>query len=99
MRYKHPLSQTGSYPLLAGSHVTLEAGTGLVHTAPAHGPEDYLLGVQHNLNLSCPVNEQGCYDGSVDVMEPSLQGLSVLGEGNSKIIQLLEGRGHILAKY
>ncbi len=95
MRYKHPLGQTGSSaPLLTGSHVTLDAGTGLVHTAPAHGPEDYLLGVEHGLDLTCPVDENGRYDESVT----DLTGLDVLGDGNTKIIQLLEDGGHILSK-
>lgn len=60
--YRHPLSgclglQPEEYPVFCGSHVTMDAGTGLVHTAPAHGPEDYLVGIGHNLDLTCQVCE------------------------------------------
>lgn len=59
--YTHPLSdrinlQSADYPVLCGDHVTMDAGTGLVHTAPAHGPEDYLVGISQNLDLSCQVS-------------------------------------------
>ena len=70
-----------------GSHVTVDAGTGLVHTAPGHGQEDYLLGLEHQLDLSCPVDENGCYDSTVICSE--LIGLDVLGSGNEKIMELL----------
>ena len=73
--------------LYPGSHVTTDAGTGLVHTAPSHGQEDYLLGLENNLDLSCPVNDQGCYDDSV--LSDDLKGLEVLGSGNEKMIELL----------
>ena len=73
--------------LYPGSHVTIDAGTGLVHTAPSHGQEDYLLGLENNLDLSCPVNDQGCYDDSV--LSGDLKGLEVLGSGNDKMIELL----------
>ena len=46
----HPISQK-TVPLLPASHVKMTMGTGLVHTAPAHGPEDYGIGVQFNLPL------------------------------------------------
>ena len=58
--YEHPLSDyldsnSKDYPVLAGDHVTLDTGTGLVHTAPAHGPEEYLVGIRNNLDLTCQV--------------------------------------------
>ena len=60
--YEHPLSDylgtiSKGYPVLTGDHVTLDAGTGLVHTAPAHGPEDYLVGIRNNLDLTCQVTK------------------------------------------
>ena len=67
--------------------MTVDAGTGLVHTAPGHGQEDYLLGLEHQLDLSCPVDENGCYDSTVICSE--LIGLDVLGSGNEKMIELL----------
>jgi len=64
LAYRHPLSDrlnlgSEDYPVFSGSHVTLDAGTGLVHTAPAHGPEDYLVGIANNLDLTCQVSN--CY--------------------------------------
>ena len=58
--YLHPLSDyldpsSSDYPVLCGDQVTLDAGTGMVHTAPAHGPDDYLIGINHNLDLTCQV--------------------------------------------
>ena len=67
--------------------MTVDAGTGLVHTAPGHGQEDYLLGLEHQLDLSCPVDENGCYDSTVICSE--LIGLDVLDSGNEKMIELL----------
>jgi isoleucyl-tRNA synthetase len=61
--YVSPLGHLSNLcPLLPGDHVTMEMGTGLVHTAPSHGQEDYLVGIQHGLDLSCPVDNLGCYD-------------------------------------
>ena len=59
--YLHPLSDyldpsSSDYPVFCGDHVTMDAGTGMVHTAPAHGPDDYLIGLNHNLDLTCQVN-------------------------------------------
>ncbi|KOG96268.1 isoleucine--tRNA ligase ISM1 [Saccharomyces eubayanus] len=48
-------------PLLNGVHVTSGTGTGLVHTAPGHGQDDYLIGIQNNLEIYSPVDHQGRY--------------------------------------
>ena len=80
---------------ILGSHVTLDAGTGLVHTAPAHGQDDYLLGLTNNLDLSCPVTELGKYDSSVEILSKQLKGLEVLGDGNEKMLELLHEKNHI----
>ena len=94
LKYTHPLNAEIEMKIYAGSHVTLNAGTGLVHTAPAHGQEDYLLGLEHDLDLSCPVNEIGKYDSTV--IHPKLEGLDVLGRGNDVMLQLLHQNNHIL---
>lgn len=62
LRYIHPLEDIltdntiQEYPVFVGKHVTLDAGTGLVHTAPSHGQDDYIIGINNNLNLDCQVN-------------------------------------------
>ena len=45
--------------VIVGEHVTLDAGTGCVHTAPGHGEEDFAIGQKYNLDVLCPVDEQG----------------------------------------
>ena len=50
--YAHPITGE-TLPFLPGSHVNTEKGTGLVHTAPAHGHEDFLLALENKLNIVC----------------------------------------------
>lgn len=59
-QYRHPLYGTVQ-PVVEGFHVTTDAGTGLVHIAPAHGAEDFQIGRQFNLPLTCPVDGAGKY--------------------------------------
>lgn len=91
LTYQHPfLERTGRVVL--GAHVTLEAGTGLVHTAPAHGLEDHELGQRYGLESYNPVRGDGRYDETVG---PALRGLRVL-EADPVILGLLEERGALL---
>lgn len=55
---QHPLLDRESL-LILGEHVTLEAGTGCVHTAPGHGEDDFIVGKKYNLPVICPVDHQG----------------------------------------
>ncbi len=55
---KHPFYDRDSY-MLVGTHVTNDAGTGLVHTAPGHGAEDYQVCLKYNIKPYCPVDEKG----------------------------------------
>ncbi len=57
---KHPLYERNSLIML-GDHVTLEAGTGCVHTAPGHGHDDYLVGLKYGLEIYNPVDDYGRY--------------------------------------
>ncbi len=57
---QHPLYDRQSLVIL-GDHVTLEAGTGCVHTAPGHGQEDYEVGLRYNLEVYAPVDDKGCF--------------------------------------
>lgn len=58
LTYKHPfLDRIGK--VILGTHVTAEAGTGVVHTAPGHGQDDYVVGVRYNLPIISPVNNKG----------------------------------------
>ncbi|MEN9390890.1 MAG: hypothetical protein RL017_187, partial [Pseudomonadota bacterium] len=61
--FKHPF-YVKEVPIILGEHVTCDAGTGLVHTAPAHGVEDFKVGVEYNLDITNPVGEDGKFKSS-----------------------------------
>ena len=88
--FKHPfLNKT--VPIVCGDHVTTEAGTGLVHTAPAHGIDDYVVGSKYNLPVENPVDEYGKFKRDV----PHVAGLSVW-ESNTVIIALLKSKNALV---
>jgi len=74
--------------LLPGPHVTSTVGTGLVHTAPAHGQDDYQVGIKHGLGLDCQVGEDGCYSSEVG---HGFAGLSVLSKDTVQHVLKLLG--------
>ena len=82
---------SGVYRVVSADYVTLEDGTGLVHTAPGHGAEDYLTGLREKLPVYCPVTEDGTYDRSVP---EAYRGLSVW-EANERITEDLRASGHL----
>ncbi|MBW2368923.1 MAG: isoleucine--tRNA ligase [Deltaproteobacteria bacterium] len=65
---RHPMVDRDSLMVLA-NHVTLEAGTGCVHTAPGHGREDYDVGLTYGLEPYSPVNDNGCFTSDVPLFE------------------------------
>ncbi|HVS27703.1 MAG TPA: isoleucine--tRNA ligase [Burkholderiales bacterium] len=87
---KHPFYER-EVPIILGEHVTLEAGTGLVHTAPAHGVEDYEVGLKYGLAPYDYV--QG--DGSFSAQTP-LFGSANVRSVDRQIIKLLEEKGTLL---
>ena len=56
--FSHPFLEK-SVPIICGDHVTTETGTGLVHTAPAHGLDDYIVGMKYSLPVENPVDAKG----------------------------------------
>jgi len=64
LRYRHVFVDR-TCPVVLADYVRLEDGTGLVHTAPGHGEEDYLTGRREGLEIYCPVREDGSYDDTV----------------------------------
>mmetsp|Transcript_41649 Transcript_41649/g.99834 ORF Transcript_41649/g.99834 Transcript_41649/m.99834 type:complete len:1066 (+) Transcript_41649:202-3399(+) len=91
--YKHPLYDRTSPVLAGGDYITTESGTGLVHTAPGHGQEDYITGLKNGLELISPVDDVGKF--TIEAGEDFV-GLSVLGEGNQAIIDALTTQGSLL---
>lgn len=78
-------------PVVLGDHVTTEAGTGAVHTAPGHGHEDFSTGVQYGLPLDCPVGGDGKYLANT----PLLAGEHIV-PGNKIVVELLQEHGALL---
>ena len=87
--YAHPIHPGKSCPVVPALYVTLEQGTGLVHTAPGHGMEDYATGLAAGLPITCPVREDGTFDETVPAW---LRG-SVVWDANSTILERLAEAG------
>ncbi|MEL6780370.1 MAG: isoleucine--tRNA ligase [Cyanobacteria bacterium J06597_16] len=89
--YRHPLAKKDSTfdrisPIvIGGDYVTTESGTGLVHTAPGHGQEDFLVGQRENLPILCPVDARGNFTAEAG----SFEGLNVLKTANDVLIEVL----------
>jgi len=66
--FRHPYLDQDA-PILVGDHVTLEAGTGAVHTAPGHGQEDYEIGMRYGLKAFNPVGDTGVFEAGTPVVE------------------------------
>ena len=87
---RHPFIDRQS-KVIFGTHVTLEQGTGIVHTAPGHGMEDYIVGLQYDLDVLCPVDHQGRYTDDF----PLMKGLNVFA-ANPKVIELLKEKNALI---
>jgi len=87
---QHPFYER-TVPIICGEHVTLEAGTGLVHTAPAHGLDDYFVGQKYNLSTDNPVGDDGKFVASL----PLVGGLFVW-KANDVVIDAIQASGHLL---
>ncbi|GMH36377.1 hypothetical protein BSKO_04245 [Bryopsis sp. KO-2023] len=86
--YRHPLYPEKIQPvILGGDYITTETGTGLVHTAPGHGQEDYKAGIQYGLEVFSPVDDYGRFTAEAGKFE----GLKVLNEGNKAVLEELKG--------
>jgi len=90
LKLNHPFNDR-QVPMIVGNHVTLEAGTGLVHTAPAHGVDDYYVGSRYDLPIDNPVGD----DGKFIAGTPLFAGMSVW-EANPKVVELLAEKGVLL---
>ncbi|MBO5385146.1 isoleucine--tRNA ligase [bacterium] len=91
---KHPLLDRKS-PIILGEHVTLDAGTGSVHTAPGHGLEDYEVGCRYNIEVFSLLDGQGIWTDCVKI--PELIGVPYY-KGNGMVIEMLEKCGALLAQ-
>jgi isoleucyl-tRNA synthetase len=90
--YRHPLLERTSPVVIGGDYITTEAGTGLVHTAPGHGVDDFNTGKKYGLPVLCPVDEAG----TLTAEAGPFAGTNVLKDANPSIIEALEGTGLLL---
>jgi isoleucyl-tRNA synthetase len=91
--FAHPFLDREILGVLA-DYVTTEQGTGAVHTAPSHGPDDFATGIKYDLPLSCNVDAQGKLRNG----PPEYDGLFVF-KANAPIIRLLEERGALMGRH
>ncbi|HYR46202.1 MAG TPA: isoleucine--tRNA ligase, partial [Thermoanaerobaculia bacterium] len=101
LRYRHPLAagmrgalepeeEARSFRIVPGTHITMDAGTGLVHTAPGHGEDDFATGRRENLPILSPVDESGRF-----TTAEKYRGKKVL-EANAEIVEDLRAAGALL---
>ena len=88
---KHPFLADKTVPVILGEHVTVDAGTGAVHTAPAHGQEDYRIGLYYKLPIKNPVGPDGKFLSST----PFFAGENVFA-ANDHVIALLKENGSLI---
>ncbi|NLV23936.1 MAG: isoleucine--tRNA ligase [Deltaproteobacteria bacterium] len=89
---RHPFHRRNSLIML-GRHVTLEAGTGCVHTAPGHGHDDYIVGLEYGLEVYNPVDDYGCYRDDMEFFA----GMKIT-EANRAVCDKLAEAGRLLSE-
>lgn len=95
IEYKHCLEEGLTCRVLdGGDYITTETGTGLVHTAPGHGQEDYQTGLREGLDLASPVDAAGKF--TDEAANGRFTGMSVLGDGNDAVLTALRESGVLL---
>lgn len=88
---QHPIINERQVPLILGEHVTTDSGTGLVHTAPGHGADDYVVGQKYELEVENPVGGNGVYLPTAKAFAGEH-----IYKANPKIIEQLTESGHLL---
>lgn len=90
LKLQHPFYER-EVPVILGDHVTSEAGTGAVHTAPGHGQDDYVVGARYNLPVDNPVDGNGVFLPNT----PLFAGQHVF-KANDQVIEVLKAKGALL---
>ncbi len=90
LRLRHPFYDR-EVPVIVGEHVTLDAGTGAVHTAPGHGLEDYIVGQRYGLAVDNPVGGDGRFLPDT----PLFAGQNVF-QANEQVVETLKAHGALL---
>lgn len=93
LKYKHPFGLKQDCKVITADYVTKEDGTGLVHTAPGHGQEDFQSGLKHKLEVFMPVDDRGVY-----TKEAGKYAGEHVFKANEKIIEELKNNGSLFAQ-
>ena len=96
LSFRHPF-QERNVRIVLGTHVTGDAGTGLVHTAPAFGVDDYRIGLAYGLPATNPVGDDGRFIGAAPALSETALAGKTVWEANPFIIKELQSRGALLA--
>lgn len=96
--YTNPLTSSIDHPIYHADYVSDESGTGLVHSAPGHGQDDYLFCLSHGIAPYSPVNDSGHYTSDLPEKVAHLAGKHVLGDGQKAVIALATENGMLLQK-
>jgi isoleucyl-tRNA synthetase len=91
IKLKHPIYEK-QVPIILGEHVSSDSGTGCVHTAPAHGQEDYQVGLKYNLPVKCPVGGNGVFLENTEKFAGEF-----IFKANASVIAELEKAGALMA--
>ncbi|MGS0728198.1 class I tRNA ligase family protein, partial [Shewanella sp. 0m-11] len=91
LRFNHPFYDF-DVPVILGDHVTVDSGTGIVHTAPGHGQDDFVVGQKYGLEVANPVGDNGVYKPDTEIFA----GLHVF-KANKNVVELLEEKGALLS--
>jgi isoleucyl-tRNA synthetase len=91
--YEHPLQKRECPVVIGGDYINTQSGTGLVHTAPGHGHDDYNTCLKYNIHPFSPVDERGKFTAEAG---PELIGLDVLADGNKAVIDKLTQSNNVL---
>jgi len=92
IEYQHPSKNKNCRIIIGGDYITTESGTGIVHTAPGHGIDDFIVGQKYDLPITCVVDEKG----NLNEYSGLFKGSNVLKDANDLIIEYLKGNNLLL---
>jgi isoleucyl-tRNA synthetase len=90
LKAQHPFYDK-QVPIILGDHVTTDAGTGAVHTAPAHGQEDFVVGKQYDLPVNCPVDGRGVFFEDTELLAGQF-----IFKANASVLEILKSHNALV---
>jgi isoleucyl-tRNA synthetase len=90
LKTQHPFYDK-QVPIILGDHVTTDTGTGAVHTAPAHGQEDFIVGKKYDLPVNCPVDGKGVFFADTELLAGQF-----IFKANASVIEILKSHNTLV---